>query len=211
MPDTEESLLDLLKTRAAGVGMKVAEVKNLDEAITYAVDICDKKEMAQRYLKKDASGKVVGLGPTEVLYAEKKTMAVTGLDDKSFASLSKQCAKKNIVVNRDNLRDWEWMAGHDVGFAVADKVIADNPTLVMSCMSENARLALSVGEEYVIVASKSKIVKTSFDIEDYLNDLMSGPMYTEFISSCSRTADIERVLAIGVHGSLLIHLVLTED
>ena len=209
MADIEESLLELLKTKAAAVGMKVTEVKNLEEAITYAVDVCDKKEMAQRYLKKDA-GKVVGLGPTEVILAEKKTMAVANLDDKSFESLSKQCAKKNIVVARDNLRDWEWMAGHDVGFAVATKVIADNPTCVVPCMGENERLALSVGEEYVIVVPKSQIVKTSFDIEDYLNDLMSGPMYTEFISSCSRTADIERVLAIGVHGSLLIHLVLTE-
>jgi L-lactate dehydrogenase complex protein LldG len=78
-------------------------------------------------------------------------------------------------------------------------------------MSENVRFALSVGEEYVIVAPKSRIVKTSFDLEDYLDDLMSGPMYTDFISSSSRTADIERVLAIGVHGSLIIHLVITEE
>jgi len=210
MANIEESLLELLKTKAAAVGMKVIEVNNLEEAIAYAVDVCDKKEMAQHYLKMDA-GKVVGLGPTEVLHAKKKTMAVAGLDDKSFKSLSKQCAEKDIVVSRDKLRDMEWMAGHDVGFAVADRVIADNPTLVMACLGENERLALSVGEEYVVVASKSRVVKTSFDLEDYLNDLMSGPMYTEFISSSSRTADIERVLAIGVHGSLVIHLVLTEE
>jgi len=210
MANIEESTLELLKTKAAAVGMKLVEVKNLEEAITYAVDVCDTKEMARRYLKME-DGKLVGLDQTEVIHAEKKTIAVAGLDDKSFESLSKQCAEKGIVVGRDNLRDWEWMAGHDVGLAVADKVIADNPTCVVACMSENERLALSVGEEYVIVAPKSHVVKTSFDIEDYLNDLMSGPMYTEFISSSSRTADIERVLTIGVHGSLFIHLVLTEE
>lgn len=210
MANVEESTLELLKTKAAAVGMKVAEVKNLEEAIAYAVDVCDKKEMAQRYLKMQ-DGKLVGLGPTEVIYDDKKTMAAGGLDDKAFDSLSKQCAKKNITVGRENLRDWEWMAGHDVGLAVADKVIADNPTLVFSCMDENLRLSLSVGEEYVVVAPKSRIVKTSFDLEDYLNDLMSGPNYVDFISSSSRTADIERVLAIGVHGSLIIHLVITEE
>jgi L-lactate dehydrogenase complex protein LldG len=210
MANIDESTVEFLKTRAAAVGMKVAEVKNLEEAITYAVGVCDKKEMAQRYLKMEG-GQLTGLGPTEIIHAEKKTLAAPGLDDKSFESLSKQCAKKGIVVGRENLRDWEWMAGHDVGFVVADRVIADNPTLVFACMSENVRLALSVGEEYVIVAPKSRLVKTSFDIEDYLNELMSGPMYTDFISSSSRTADIERVLSIGVHGSLLIHLVITEE
>ena len=210
MANLEESTVELLKTRAAAVGMKVAEVKNLEEAITYAVDVCDKKEMAQRYLKMEG-GKLAGLGPTEIIHAEKKTLAAPGLDDKSFESLSKQCATKGIVVGRDNLRAWEWMAGHDVGFVVADRIIADNPTLVFACMSENVRLALSVGEEYVVVAPKSRLVKTSFDIEDYLNDIMSGPMYTDFISSSSRTADIERVLTIGVHGSLIIHLVITEE
>ena len=210
MANKEESALELLKNKAAAVGMKVAEVKNLEEAIAYAVDVCDKKEMARRYLKME-DGKLAGLGQTEVIHAEKKTMAVAGLDDKSFESLSKQCEEKGIVAGRDKLRDWEWMAGHDVGFAVADRIIADNPTCVIACMSENERIALSVGEEYVIVAPKSRIVKTSFDIEDYLNDRMSGAMYTEFLSSSSRTADIERVLAIGVHGSLLIHLVVTEE
>ena len=210
MAKIDESTVELLKTKAAAVGMKVAEVKTLEEAITYAVDVCDKKEMAQRYLKME-NGQLAGLNATEIIYAEKKSMAAPGLDDKSYESLSKQCAKKDIVLGRDNLRAWEWMAGHDVGFVIADKVIADNPTCVFACMSEDVRLALSVAEEYVIVAPKSRLVKTSFDLEDYLNDIMSGPMYTDFISSSSRTADIERVLTIGVHGSFLIHLVITEE
>ena len=210
MASIEESTIALLKTRAASVGMKVVEVNNLEEAVTYAVDVCDKKEMAQHYLKmKD--GKLSGLDASEIIHAEKKTLAAPALDDASFASLSEQCAKKGIVVGRDNLRQWEWLAGHDVGFVIADRIIADNPTCVFACMDESVRLALSVGEEYVIVAPKSRIVQTSFDLTDYLDELMSGPMYTDFISSSSRTADIERVLAIGVHGSLLIHLVLTEE
>ena len=210
MAQVEDSTIELLKTRAAAVGMKVAEVKDLEEAIRYAVDVCDKKEPAQQYLKMQ-DGVLSGLDATELVRAEKKTLAAPALDDASFASLSKQCAEKGIVVGRDNLSHWEWMAGHDVSLVVADRIIADNPTCVFACMDENVRLALSVGEEYVIVAPRSRVVKTSFDLEDYLNELMSGPMYTEFISSSSRTADIERVLAVGVHGSLLVHLVITEE
>ena len=210
MASVEKSTLELLKTRAAAVGMKVVEAQNLEAAVTYAVDVCDKKEIAQHYLKMQ-DGKLSGLEATEIIHAGHKTLAAPALDDVSFESLSRQCAEKGIVVGRDNLRQWEWLAGHDVGFVIADRVIADNPTCVFACMDENVRLALSVGEEYVIVAPKSRIVKTSFDITDYLDELMSGPMYTDFISSSSRTADIERVLAIGVHGSLLIHLVVTEE
>ena len=210
MAGEEDSTMELLKTKAAAVGMKVVEVKNLEEAITYAVDVCDKKEMARHYLKMQ-DGRLSGLDATENILAEKKTLAAPALDDASFASLSEQCAKKGIVVGRDNLRQWEWLAGHDVGFVVADRIIADNPTCVFACMDESVRLALSVGEEYVIAAPKSRIVKTSFELTDYLDDLMSGPMYTDFISSSSRTADIERVLAIGVHGSLLVHLVVMEE
>ena len=210
MASIEESTIALLKTRAAAVGMKVVELENLEEAVAYAVDVCDKKEMAQHYLKmKD--GKLSGLGATEIIQAKKKTLAAPALDDASFASLSEQCAKKGIVAARDNLRQWEWLAGHDVGFVIADRIIADNPTCVFACMDESVRLALSVGEVYVIVAPKSRIVQTSLDLADYLDERMSGPMYMDFISSSSRTADIERVLAIGVHGSLLIHLVLTEQ
>ena len=188
--------------------MKVAEVKNLEEALAYAVDVCDKKEMAQLYLV-ERDGKLCSLAEEQVIYAEKKTLAAPAIDEKSYENLAKMCAKKNITPIRDNLR--QWMAGHDVGVAVVDRCFADNPTCVFSCNDENLRLALSVGEEYVFITPKSRIVRTSYDAEEYLMDLHSGVTYTDFISSSSRTADIERVLAIGVHGSLIIHLVITEE
>ena len=104
------------------------------------------------------------------------------------------------------------LEGIDIGFTIADYGIAETGTLVLNSSSEEVRLATMISEIHVAVLAVSRIRETSYDLESELKRFMQSPAdYTAFITGASRTADIERVLTLGVHGPLELHILLLED
>jgi L-lactate dehydrogenase complex protein LldG len=75
---------------------------------------------------------------------------------------------------------------------------------------EETRLKTMLPETTVFIVSAADIVPHLADIAPYLRSRQADGRvsYTSFISGPSRTADIERVSAIGVHGPLELHIVL---
>ena len=208
MSKKAETAVELFKRKAEPVSIRVTEVKDLKEAMAYALDICEKKDACQLLL----TGCEQNLSDSGQAHCERpqaKVVAAPALGKKDYAALAKLGEEKGFTVIREGMRGH--LAGIDVGFSIADMAIAETATCVLECRSEDARLAGMVCEIHVIAVPKSRIVNTSYEAEDYLRKLMSdGPMYTAFISGPSRTADIERVLTIGVHGPLELHVALME-
>jgi len=140
-----------------------------------------------------------------------KILAAPNLDHDGFRQLSDQCrAFSHIRVIRDGLRDFP--GGIDMGVTTADYGIADTGTLVINSNEEETRLATMLCEVHVAILGVSDIRETALSMTGELAALTREKgSYTAFVTGASRTADIERVLAIGVHGPLELHIILVED
>ncbi len=201
--------LDLFVTKAEAVSATVARVASPQDAFAYAVDLCDRKEACQLLVsgcEADLSAEAEALCDTK----QTKVMAAPELPPEEHAALSTLCADKGIELTARDLRDH--LAGIDIGVTYADFGIADTGTLVIDSSSEQVRLATMISEIPVAVLPRSRLRETSYALEAELRGSMQqSPNYMAFITGASRTADIERVLALGVHGPLELHILIMED
>lgn len=206
---SQDGLKERFTEKAQFVSAIVATVDSLDKALAYAVDICDRKQACQLLVsgcELPVSDDAKELCETK----QQKIVAAPDLDKSLFAKLDALCAKKGLACLGDGMRDH--VAGIDVGVSLAEYGIAETGTCVVLSNSEEGRLASMLCEIHVIILPASRLTATSFDLKDWMIGLMkSPPGYLAFITGASRTADIERVLALGVHGPLELHVVLVED
>jgi L-lactate dehydrogenase complex protein LldG len=181
---SQENLIQMLKEKAEAVQTRVFEVRSLQEALRHAVEVT-----------REEGGAAV---------------AAPGLDEVSMRQLSELCGENQLTLLTENLRDH--LEEMHTGLTVADWGIAETATLVQSSGSEDLRIATMLSEIHVAALPRSRIVADSTALEEELSRLMQAPGgYLAFISGASRTADIERVLTIGVHGPQELHLLILDE
>ena len=100
--------------------------------------------------------------------------------------------------------------GGAVGVARAAKGIAQTGTCVVVADDEALRLETMLPEVSVILLNRADILPDLPSAAPFLREQQTQgrASYVSFITGPSRTADIERVSAIGVHGPLELHIVL---
>jgi len=197
------------RAAAEKVSAVVSEVAGLEQALAYTVALCVRKEACELL----AAGCGEPLSPAaETLcdLKQTKTMAAPGLPPETWDTLKQMCASQGIRLTDGSLRDH--LGGIDIGVTIADYGIAETGTLVIDSSSEAVRLATMISEIHVAILPLSRLRETAYDLEPELTAYMRTPAnYLAFVTGASRTADIERVLAIGVHGPLELHILLLED
>ena len=104
------------------------------------------------------------------------------------------------------------LGAEHVGVARAARGIAETGTCVVVTDDEETRLATMLPETSLLILRVADIVPTLPDMASFLRERQADGRisYTSFITGPSRTADIERVSAIGVHGPLDVHIILVE-
>ena len=102
--------------------------------------------------------------------------------------------------------------GIDEAVVEADYAIAETGTVVLDSADETLRLATCLAEKLTVLVEASRIKEKLEDIVDFLQERSEKEHgYLAFISGASRTADIERVLTIGVHGPREMQVIIVED
>jgi L-lactate dehydrogenase complex protein LldG len=191
-----EDLLSRFKEKAGMVSAVVHEVSGMEDALKETVALCLVAEPLENLMPGNQS--------TE----NKKILAAPNLDPQDFEILQQLCAQEGISLVRENVRSYP--GGIDMGVTIMDFGIAETGTLVLNSDSEETRLATMLCETHVAILDKSKIRETALGMSDDLAGMTGhASSYTAFITGASRTADIERVLALGVHGPLTLHIFLT--
>lgn len=210
MSKATPELVELFCAKAAVVGATVHEAATLSDALQYVVDVCAKKNPCQ-LLAEEPGVEKGPLGEHGMPTRVQRIVAAPGVDEKTFEALSKLCQAQGFMCIKQGMR--RYLAGIDVGLAMADRGVAASGTCMVNCDSEEARLATMMCEICILILRKSDIRP---DLGSIAADLRAQqckdtPAYTAFVTGPSRTADIERVPAVGVHGPLEQHIILLED
>jgi len=189
--------------KAALVSARVFRVKDLTSALDKALELCKSK------LPCDSQMPDVP-GSDSIIPENFRVIAAPNLDEAEFTRFANLCRESgDIRLIRENLR--EHPGGIDMGVTRVDFGIAETGTLVLNSDSEETRLSTMLCETHVAILEESKIRETALSMADELNEMVKNPSsYTAFITGASRTADIERVLALGVHGPLELVILLVE-
>lgn len=97
------------------------------------------------------------------------------------------------------------------GISEAQHGIAELGTIVQEEDDADGRMVSTMSEYYIGVLKGSSIVPTYDEMFDILSAMPEIPNFVGFVTGPSRTADIECVGTVGVHGPIQLYVVVVDD
>ena len=166
----KHQLLNQFTTAAKNVGAEVIELDSISAAADFI------------------SNKITGY------------MLVPNFAISSRFKLKSALKKAGVAVKTDNFREVAEQA--EAGISGVNFAIANTGTLVLESTAEDIRLATTLPTKHFALLDPRKIVADGMKAVKPLRQMhqQDSQNYIAYITGPSRTADIERVLTIGVHG-----------
>lgn len=198
------------KEKAEAVACKVVEYNTIEEAFPYIIDLVKNKPPCELLDNSEQVAKGPAVSANGMPTRLNPVLAAPDFDDTLYAKFAEICEKEGYTCVRNGLR--KYLAGIDVGIAQSTFGIAETGTCAVNTNNEDTRLATMISEFCILILKKSTIKPTLISVADDLRNHIGSfqTSYTTFMSGPSRTADIERVGAVGVHGCLEMHIILLE-
>ena len=124
-----------------------------------------------------------------------------------LAELLKSAGVNLLAVDRAHAADAV------AGISSACFAIADTGSLVLESTAEDVRLVTTLPTHHYVLLDRSKVVADGLAAIEPLRRMhqQQPRNYIAYITGPSRTADIERVLTIGVHGPKQLTILLLEN
>ena len=139
------------------------------------------------------------------IFDKTDSKSFTGWDTEELAGLYKTLQHKGFKYIKSTRKDLQ--AKSDIGITLADYAISESGTIVLYNNKIQNRSSSLIVPIHIVILQKEKIVKSIFDIitrisKDYnsLDSINELSNCITFITGPSRTADIELILTLGVHG-----------
>lgn len=153
-----------------------------------------------------------GLGKAVAEVFKEQGISSTCVFESEFlkeAAVVSELEAAGITVHTDHIRlHAETDKG---GVSEAQHGIAELGTIVQEQDDVDGRIVATMSEYYIGIIKGSLIVPTYDDMFDILSAMPLLPNYIGFITGPSRTADIECVATVGVHGPIDVCIIVVED
>jgi L-lactate dehydrogenase complex protein LldG len=180
----EAKMYEQFKARAVGVGAEVYRFETRKNALDFIVPFLQREEVA------DLPGRYAVWAACPFL---------DGLDRSAVASIP----GVSFEVTRER------SAQAKVGISQMEWALTDTGSLVQDQSAVEQRLVSSLTSIHIALVPTGNILDGKPALFQRLNP--SNSRYIAFITGPSRTADIERVLTIGVHGPERLVIIFVDE
>lgn len=177
-------MFDQFKARAEAVSAEVHRFATNDEALGFILQVLKEEKVV------DAPGRYAVWADCPFL---------TTVDGQQLAGI----AGLNLVVTR------QLAAAANIGISQVDWALADTGTLVQDATAIDKRLVSTLPTIHIALVAAQSLHPDMPSLLAAINPHAIG--YLAMITGPSRTADIERVLTIGVHGPERLIIVVIDE